>query len=121
MLALWNPATPKVPLTSGLLAHLTANLLKKVPNSLTETEIDIVCDKTEGYSGSDLDQTVREAALGPIRNLEFDKLATMDVNDLRSVNLSDFEAALTQIKASVSPKDLANYEEFEKTFGSSRS
>lgn len=60
------------------------------------------------------------AALGPIRNLAFDQLASMDVNDLRPVNLSDFEAALTQIKASVSQKDLGVYEDFEKTFGSSR-
>ncbi len=112
-----------------------------MPNSLSAADVETVCDKTEGYSGSDLDQTVREgglrapdkvvtsnayryhsvAALGPIRNLAFDQLATMDVNDLRAVNLSDFEAAVTQIKASVSPKDLANYEDFEKTFGSSRS
>ena len=96
-----------------------ANLLLKVPNSLSAADVETVCDKTEGYSGSDLDQTVREAALGPIRNLAFDQLATMDVNDLRAVNLSDFDEAITQIKASVSPKDLANYENFEKVFGSS--
>ena len=44
----------------------------------------------------------------------------MNVDELRAVNLADFEAALGQIKASVSPKDLASYEEFEKTFGSNR-
>ncbi|KAI9031380.1 P-loop containing nucleoside triphosphate hydrolase protein [Hyaloraphidium curvatum] len=101
--------------------RLLKNLLLKVPNNLTEQEIDTVCDRTEGYSGSDLDQTVREAALGPIRNMAFEEIEKMAVDQLRPVSMADFDAALTQIKASVSPKDLAGYEEFEKMFGSSRS
>ena len=40
--------------------RLLTNLLLKVPHSLSASEVEVVCDKTEGYSGSDLDQTVRE-------------------------------------------------------------
>lgn len=43
--------------------RLLTNLLLKVPNDLNETDIETVCDKTEGYSGSDLDQTVREGRI----------------------------------------------------------
>lgn len=40
------------------------NLLRNQRHSLTDEDIDVLCIKTEGYSGSDVDALCREAALG---------------------------------------------------------
>ena len=40
--------------------------------------------------------------------------------DVRPISFHDFQTALTEVRASVSPKDLAFYEEWNRTFGSFR-
>jgi SpoVK/Ycf46/Vps4 family AAA+-type ATPase len=52
---------------------------------LNEVELQDVIDKTTGYSGSDMDGLIREAALGPIRNIKVDDLETMDIGHVRFV------------------------------------
>ena len=55
---------------------------------------------------------------GPMR----DQMNIMDIDlaDVRPIALGDFQAALTEIRASVSPKDLAPYEAWNTTYGSFR-
>ncbi|KAI8832783.1 P-loop containing nucleoside triphosphate hydrolase protein, partial [Chytriomyces cf. hyalinus JEL632] len=74
---------------------LMNRLLLKQKNSLSPQEIDFIGAKTEGYSGSDIDGLVREAALGPIRRLG-SNIMSVSVNDVSPVNLQDFNDALTQ-------------------------
>ena len=43
-------------------------LLKKNDNCITEEEIGVLTEKTEGYSCADINNLCREAAMGPIRD-----------------------------------------------------
>ncbi|KAJ3092481.1 Fidgetin-like protein 1 [Quaeritorhiza haematococci] len=95
---------------------IVVNLLKKQTHSLTDEEIDEVVRLTDGYSGSDMDGLVREAALGPIRDIR--DMLTISVDDVRPINYEDFKDALTQVRASVSEKDLEFYLKFDEEYGS---
>jgi SpoVK/Ycf46/Vps4 family AAA+-type ATPase len=44
-------------------------LMMKEAHNLKDCDIDDIATKTEGYSGADLTNLCKEAALGPIRNL----------------------------------------------------
>jgi SpoVK/Ycf46/Vps4 family AAA+-type ATPase len=92
------------------------NLLSKQIHSLTEAEIDDIIRKTDGYSGSDMDGLVREAALGPIRDIR--DITKVDASDVRAITHQDFVKALSQVRASVSKSDLDLYIKFEESFGS---
>jgi len=84
-----------------------------------ELEIDIQWDKivkeTEGYSGADLTNVCREAAMMPLRRRL--KSSGIDVNDIPAlrkevdvaVSNDDFMDALKNIKRSVSNKNLEFY------------
>lgn len=48
-------------------AHIVVNLLKKHDHELSPDDLDLISQKSEGYSGSDMANLCREAALGPIR------------------------------------------------------
>lgn len=90
------------------------SLLKNQPSSIDAQELLEIVDKTDGYSGSDMDGLVREASLGPIRDIDFDQIETIDASNVRPIKYSDFVNALTQVRASVSEKDLKLYLEFDK-------
>ncbi|KAI8614504.1 P-loop containing nucleoside triphosphate hydrolase protein [Chytriomyces sp. MP71] len=97
---------------------LLNRLLSKQKNSLTVQQVQLVVAKTDGYSGSDIDGLVREACLGPIRRLG-NNIMDVAVGDVDPMTLEDFEEALTQVRASVSEKDLEFYLQFDRDFGSS--
>jgi SpoVK/Ycf46/Vps4 family AAA+-type ATPase len=92
------------------------NLLSKQVHSLTTSEIDDIVQRTDGYSGSDMDGLVREAALGPIRDIR--DITKIDAADVRAISHQDFAKALSQVRASVSKNDLDLYVQFDKSFGS---
>lgn len=54
--------------------------------------------------------------LGPIR--EISDIRSIDPSELRPIQKSDFIEALTQIKASVSNRDLGMYIKFNEKYGS---
>ncbi|KAL1922935.1 uncharacterized protein VTP21DRAFT_9311 [Calcarisporiella thermophila] len=95
---------------------IVKNLLQGQKHSLTEEEIMDIGKLTEGYSGSDMDGLCREAALGPIRSIR--DITSISAEDVRPIQHQDFLEALTQIRASVSDKDLNMYEEWNRTYGS---
>ncbi|PKY40423.1 AAA-domain-containing protein [Rhizophagus irregularis] len=95
---------------------IVKNLLSKQKHSLTDEQIHEICKKTEGYSGSDMDGLCREAALGPIRVIG--DIRTISADDVRSINYSDFLDALTQVRASVSDRDLELYNKWNLEYGS---
>lgn len=95
---------------------LVENLLKAQKHSLTEVQLHDIVEKTRGYSGSDLDGLTREASLGPLRDC-FD-IANVAEENVRPITYDDFIAALRQVRASVSEKDLDFYLKFDAEFGS---
>ncbi|XVF82189.1 hypothetical protein PTKIN_Ptkin16aG0025100 [Pterospermum kingtungense] len=92
---------------------------------LSEQELDLICNLTDGYSGSDMANLVREAMMGPIRDavrgdVENDPKGICDLKpeDLRPVAVKDFENALKEVRPSVSPDELDAFVEWNAKFGS---
>ncbi|XWS40596.1 hypothetical protein CRYUN_Cryun17cG0009300 [Craigia yunnanensis] len=102
-------------------ACIVRNLLEKNGLfKLSEEDIDAICKLTEGYSGSDMKNLVKDASMGPLREalrqgIEITKLKK---EDMRPVTLQDFENALQEVRSSVSLNELGTYEVWNKQFGS---
>ncbi|KAH7845980.1 hypothetical protein Vadar_008300 [Vaccinium darrowii] len=107
--------------SSDARAWIVRNLLEKDGLfKLSKEDIDNICKLTEGYSGSDMKNLVKDASMGPLREalrrgIEITKLKK---EDMRPVTLQDFEDALQEVRPSVSPNELGTYEEWNKQFGS---
>jgi len=99
---------------------LFRNLLRKERHSLTQEQLVEISALTEGYSGSDCDNLCRDAALGPIRDLQNVDVANMDFSSVEPIGLKHLVQAMAQIKPSVSPGDLEEYVKYEQEFGSNR-
>ncbi|RLM98967.1 fidgetin-like protein 1 [Panicum miliaceum] len=102
-------------------AWIIRNLLEKDGLfMLSEEETSEICKLTEGYSGSDMKNLVKDASMGPLREalqrgVEITKLSK---EDMRPVMLKDFENAMQEVRPSVSSSELGTYEEWNKQFGS---
>ncbi|XP_027359058.1 ATPase family AAA domain-containing protein FIGL1 [Abrus precatorius] len=100
---------------------IVRNLLEKDGLfKLSNEEMDTICNLTEGYSGSDMKNLVKDASMGPLREalrqgIEITKLKK---EDMRPVTLQDFENALQEVRPSVSPNELGTYDQWNKQFGS---
>lgn len=97
-------------------ATIIRTLMNTQSHSLDDTDIDWICARTDGYSGSDMDGLCREAAIGPIRSIS--DILNISTSDVRPIQRKDFEEALTQVRASVSNQDLDGYLEWNRQFGS---
>ncbi|KAF9910324.1 hypothetical protein EC991_006823 [Linnemannia zychae] len=96
---------------------LMNKLLESQPHELNGDQIKDICERTAGYSGSDMTGLCREAALGPVRAIQGDILE-IALDDLRPINHGDFLEALSQVRASVSDRDLDLYREWDQEYGS---
>ncbi|KAL0351140.1 UNVERIFIED_CONTAM: ATPase family AAA domain-containing protein FIGL1 [Sesamum radiatum] len=107
--------------TSEARAWIIKNLLEKDGLfNLSNEDTDTICKLTEGYSGSDMKNLVKDASMGPLREalkqgIEITKLKK---EDMRPVNLQDFEKALHEVRPSVSLNELGTYEKWNEQFGS---
>ncbi|MCD6547380.1 MAG: CDC48 family AAA ATPase [Nanoarchaeota archaeon] len=75
-----------------------------------DVKIDELAEKTEGYSGADIEAVCREAGLEALRE---------DMN-AKEVKLKHFTAALEKVKPSLTKKDMEVYENFMEQFKSAR-
>ncbi|KAL1081165.1 hypothetical protein V6Z11_D09G046000 [Gossypium hirsutum] len=87
---------------------------------LSEEDISAICRLTEGYSGSDMKNLVKDASMGPLREAlrQGIEITQLKREDMRPVTLQDFENALQEVRPSVSMNELGTYEEWNKQFGS---
>ncbi|XP_044263475.1 spastin isoform X2 [Tribolium madens] len=92
-------------------------LLAKQGCTLTQQELKRLATLTEGYSASDLTALAKDAALGPIRELQPEQVKEMDPNALRSITINDFLDSLKRIRRSVSPQSLVAYEKWSLQYG----
>ncbi|KAF7669897.1 hypothetical protein LDENG_00115330 [Lucifuga dentata] len=100
--------------------QIVTNLMAQEKNQLREEDVQSVVMATEGFSGADMTQLCREAALGPIRSIHLIDIATIAADQVRPILHSDFQDALKTVRPSVSSKDLELYEEWNQTFGCGR-
>ncbi|KAG7204052.1 hypothetical protein KM043_001910 [Ampulex compressa] len=96
---------------------LLRRLLAKHNDPLTNEELNEMAVLTEGYSGSDLTGLAKDAALGPIRELNPDQVKELDLNSVRNITMQDFRDSLKRIRRSVSPASLAAYEKWSFEYG----
>jgi len=106
-------ALPDLPTRVSLLQ----GLLSKHGHPLSAAELKCLAGVTEGYSGSDLTSLAKDAALGPIRELDAEQVKCMDPKLMRNIRLQDFMDALKRIRRSVSPQTLDVYERWNKDYG----
>ncbi|XP_029445593.1 fidgetin-like protein 1 isoform X2 [Rhinatrema bivittatum] len=100
--------------------QIVVNLMSKEHRCLSEDEIQIIVQQTPGFSGADMTQLCREAALGPIRSIQITDISTITADQVRPIAYVDFQNALLTVRPSVSEKDLELYETWNKTFGCGR-
>ncbi|CAG9764826.1 unnamed protein product [Ceutorhynchus assimilis] len=96
---------------------LLKKLLAKQGCSLTQSELRRLATLTEGYSASDLTALAKDAALGPIRELEPEQVKHLDPSAVRSITMADFLDSLKRIRRSVSPHSLVAYEKWSLQYG----
>ncbi|XP_019508517.1 PREDICTED: fidgetin-like protein 1 [Hipposideros armiger] len=100
--------------------QIVTSLMSKEQCSLSEDEVELVVQQSDGFSGADMTQLCREASLGPIRSLQTADIATITPDQVPPIAYVDFENAFRTVRPSVSPKDLELYENWNKTFGSGK-
>lgn len=100
--------------------QIVSNLMAREKNQLREPELEGVVSATEGFSGADMTQLCREAALGPIRSIQLSDIATITADQVRPILYRDFQEALKTVRPSVSARDLELYEDWNRTFGCGR-
>jgi adenosinetriphosphatase len=93
-------------------------LLKYQKNTLSEEDYTKLIKLTDGFSGSDITALAKDSAMGPLRSLG-DKLLLTPTEQIRPINIEDFEASLKYIRPSVSKEGLKQYEDWAIQFGSS--
>ncbi|GAB2226012.1 hypothetical protein Droror1_Dr00021795 [Drosera rotundifolia] len=101
-------------------AWIIQNLLEKDGLfKLSMEDINGICKLTEGYSGSDMKNLVKDASMGPLRDVLRQGIEITKINkeDMRPVTLQDFKDSLQEVRPSVSANELGIYEEWNKQFG----
>jgi len=99
--------------------HLINTLVQPEKHLLTSEDIDRIASLTEGYSGHDISNLCKDAAMGPVREHTALGNGKIDKSKLRSLNINDFLTSKKKIKPSVSKAECGHYEEWNRQFGSS--
>ncbi|XP_043920736.1 fidgetin-like protein 1 [Protopterus annectens] len=97
--------------------QIVVNLMMSENCCLSDEELERIIERSEGFSGADMTQLCREAALGPIRSISVMDISSITPDQVRAIAYIDFENAFQTVRPSVSPKDLDLYENWNRTFG----
>lgn len=95
----------------ALLLHL---LNKGVKYNLNDEDLQKVVEMADGYSCADLASIVREVSWIPIRELEPEVVKTMKPEDLRALEIKDFEKVYEENPPTVGKATLLQFEVWEK-------
>ena len=69
-----------------------------------DINFDKMVEMTDGYSGADIANVCRDAAMMPLRSIT--DISNIDAASIRPTNLQDFKDALHNVKATVNQNDL---------------
>ncbi|KAH1022559.1 fidgetin-like protein 1 [Dendroctonus ponderosae] len=97
---------------------LLKQLMGSERHSLTDDQIEAIAQQSAGYSGADIKHLCSEAALEPIRSLDLSNIENIQASQVPSVSVTDFQKALSKVRASVCPNDLVQYLRWNETYGS---
>jgi SpoVK/Ycf46/Vps4 family AAA+-type ATPase len=95
---------------------LLQNLLSKAgKHTLTKRQVSQLAQTLDGFSCSDISSVASEASFGPLRSLGGVRaIQSVRDDEIRPINVKDFEAAVTMSTKSVSPAILQRYAQWEK-------
>ncbi|KAL9029506.1 MAG: hypothetical protein Q9196_002260 [Gyalolechia fulgens] len=91
-------------------------LLSHQKHNLSQSDIQVLVELTDGYSGSDITALAKDAAMGPLRSLG-EALLYMSMDEIRPIQFADFEASLINIRPSVGKEGLQEFEDWAKEYG----
>ena len=103
---------------------LVRTLLRTERHGLTEADVERVVEATAGYSGSDVSNVCKEAAMGALRSgIMAMQASGADISglskaDLPPLRFEEFRLALQSVKSSVAPSELVHYTKWNAEFGS---
>ncbi|CAF2627880.1 unnamed protein product [Rotaria sp. Silwood2] len=99
--------------------------LKEVPLD-TDVNLNLIAEKLEGYSGSDITSVCRDAAMMQMRRVT-ENLSMIEIQNIAQnlkeqlqlpTKMEDFTNAISKISSSVSKEMLEKYDKWMKDFGS---
>ncbi|XP_056157475.1 fidgetin-like isoform X2 [Lampris incognitus] len=114
-----------VPLPDGAARHQIVNqLLSQSQHKycLSEEELALLVQRTEGFSGLDLARLCREALVGLLHASAqgMDMTGMMPRGQIRPLAYQDFDSVFCKFQASISQKEIDTYTEWNKMFGCSQ-
>ncbi|XP_003744537.1 spastin [Galendromus occidentalis] len=89
----------------------------QVSSYLSDEDLHILAQWTEGYSGSDLTNLAKDAALAPLRDFEPEQLRSLDLHHVREISLVDFRQSLSKIRKSLDERSLVTFEKWNHEYG----
>lgn len=114
-----------VPLPDGSARHqMVSQLLSQSQHKycLSEEELALLVQRTEGFSGLDLARLCQEALVGLLHASAqgMDMAGMMSGGQIRPLTYQDFESIFCKFQASISQKEIDTYTEWNKIFGCSQ-
>lgn len=91
--------------------------IKKQKHAIDDKKLLKLCKMTKGYSGADLSQLCKDAALNIIRRFGKSRIMDIKKDDLPAIDINDFLNAVQRVKSTVSERDLVVYKEWNRQFG----
>jgi spastin len=95
-------------------AVLIARLLRDVKTNLSAAAVQSVAKKTDGFSNSDIQALVKDASMGPLRDMSSNALLAVQASAVSPVAMKHFNEALKRQRPSVSKKRLLEYQTWAK-------
>ncbi|XP_034462651.1 fidgetin-like isoform X2 [Hippoglossus hippoglossus] len=114
-----------VPLPDSVARHqIVTQLLAQSQHKycLSEEELALLVQRTEGFSGLDLARLCQEALVGllHVSAQGMDMTGMMSRGQIRPLTYQDFESVFCKFQASISQKEIDTYTEWNKMFGCSQ-
>uniref|UniRef100_A0AAY5KDA1 Fidgetin n=1 Tax=Esox lucius TaxID=8010 RepID=A0AAY5KDA1_ESOLU len=99
-----------IPLPDSTARHqIISQLLSQHSYCLSDKEMSMLVQRTEGFSGLDVARLCQEAVVGPLHGIP-----------MRPVSYQDFDNVFCKFQPSISQKELDTYTEWNKMFGCSQ-
>lgn len=111
---------PDSPARHQMFNHILAQSQHKF--CLSEEEVALLVQRTEGFSGLDLTRLCQEAIVGLLHGSAqgMDITGMMARGQIRPLTYQDFEGVFCKFQASISQKEIDTYTEWNKMFGCSQ-
>lgn len=87
--------------------------------ALAQKDLQVIVSRTEGFSGSDLQSLLREAAMGPVREAmgSGSKRRCLSAPGPRDILVRDFDGALRRIRPSFSQEEATRHADWNQEYG----